>query len=203
MSLLNPKEENNVCLWVVRNVYCKARNGINLIPRKGSRKCTDVARHIVIKHTLTRSPAFVWVCFLCNKIKESLRRWNCVCIEAFGSFSQRRLCCHGDACWIRVLSAFFFFSSPPTTWDHFITWTTYKNFHVQRVFQLAVNRFTVQECTRGLSLQRYTGVRWKTKAHAHAWMQKGQTNIMNAEMMLVHSWRVEHSNSRVSWVAGW
>lgn len=74
-----------------------------------------------------------------TKIKASLRQWICVCAEAFGSFSQRLLCCHGNACWTRVL---WIFQQPPffpTTWDLFITLTTYKTFHVGEDRQSLVN----------------------------------------------------------------
>lgn len=90
-------------------------NGFPIGGTKWAQKCHD--RRI---KTHTKNELCVCVCMcLCfsvyTDIKGSLRRWNCVCIEAFGSFSQRLLCCHGNACWTRVL---WIFQKPPFSSDH-------------------------------------------------------------------------------------
>ncbi len=97
-------------------------------------------------HTHTQNShvcVFVGVCVcLCfsvyTEIKGSLRRWNCVCIEAFGSFSQRLLCCHGNACWTRVL---WIFQKPPFSSDHLGSFhNAHRHTHTQHTKLSAVGR---------------------------------------------------------------
>ena len=122
---------------------------LNWFPRGGENKMSaEISWHSINLHKKTEPCACVCVCvcaclcFLCvyTEIKGSLRRWNCVCIEAFGSFSQRLLCCHGNACWTRVL---WILQKPPfslpTTWDLFITHTSCKTFWGRDGVQPAVN----------------------------------------------------------------
>lgn len=60
---------------------------------------------------------FVFIHFsMYTEIKGPLRRWNCVYIQAFGSLSQRWLCCHGNACWTKV--PWIFQQSPTFSSDH-------------------------------------------------------------------------------------
>lgn len=58
----------------------------SLTPKKGA-MCADVCAACVFFPFSVR-----------GNQRESLSHWICVCIEAFGSFSRRLLCCHGDAC---------------------------------------------------------------------------------------------------------
>lgn len=66
-------------------------------------------------HKKNRRPYVCMRFSVYTEIKGSLRRWNCVCIEAFGSFNQRLLCCHGNACWTKVL---WIFQQPPFLSNH-------------------------------------------------------------------------------------
>lgn len=66
-------------------------------------------------HKKNRRPYVCMRFSVYTEIKGSLRRWNCVCIEAFGFFNQRLLCCHGNACWTKVL---WIFQQPPFLSNH-------------------------------------------------------------------------------------
>lgn len=102
-------------LKIKSSVYCKEIMWLKWFPRGVYEINTQNVYDATKMHKKNRRPYVCMRFSVYTEIKGSLRRWNCVCIEAFGSFNQRLLCCHGNACWTKVL---WIFQQPPFLSNH-------------------------------------------------------------------------------------
>lgn len=165
-------------------------------------------------HKKNRRPYVCMRFSVYTEIKGSLRRWNCVCIEAFGFFNQRLLCCHGNACWTKVL---WIFQQPPFLSNHL---GSFHNPHNIQKFSWRGGRPVPSKLVKvssqvsgtpsqyrfvasdgmnpmpEIKAQKNKKKQFMQKDTESTQMQRGQGSTMHAKKIFVHSWgdRSKHGN---------